>query len=904
MKNKKLIFNISITIASVLILAIITLVLLGKKERIGYLSEFNLDINNTLQLNALDINETKLLFTIDNKLDKTSITNFIFTNTSITNYSYNFRIKYYSKIFRNSDIYGVYIDTNKVTQNNDFIKEIKFNYKGSPFGTLTSTKELNIDNKIDNTNYTLSFKWSLINYIILFIIFLIIFFYIKNIYIKNIKKLKSKSIKRIIHKIINIINTTSNSISMHKEYIISFVVFFPFIIIIYQFLSYSFPYYYSWDSTKIYTNDILLACSNISPEVMLNSNTIYYIFFKYIFIPFGKIFNLIGITNIDQLENNLNPYLSFVELSEYILLVQQILFLLFIAFLYINIIKIMKIHYFNNKKVILYIISLLVLIASSIILNTTFIYNTIRYETAGLLLPLISLYFILSSSEKNIHIDSNMHRLYIILSGIFVGFALFTKILFIFYIVFLFFIYIIFNIDKYINFEKNDDINFNVILKFLYFILISLILTSIVVFIYIKNALLKTSFMDIMYEQTDKFIFSLSILPLFLLILIIFTSLVNKNKIKTSYKFKIFLYNSLLYLLSFISIVFLSFLLPEIPDSFINTYLFSYAGGSTVILTYISVHYLIIGLIFIIVSSLIIIKYFNIFSKIISKLISITKNINILKIILSILLVFLVLFLDRFFRNDEKDIILSNTMYVLAFFILYRNILNLKIHTKLFLLLLILILSLYSIININQFNNYNSKLVQNQNFVDKSAYVYTQKEWKDFTHFLTSAKIVNIMNKVYNTEESWDSVFYWSRNVQMVKRLIKQIEITDNSLLHTSIANTGSVITHQLDVISSIDNNIKGGIIIPLTDISNNVYLRDDYDFYYISDTKYKKEDSRITYLNYDFSVNNNKYFVYKLSMSTWLELMYGYDGNFTFIKDEDFTNAFILINDKLAKKL
>ena len=243
-------------------------------------------------------------------------------------------------------------------------------------------------------------------------------------------------------------------------------------------------------------------------------------------------------------------------------------------------------------------------------------------------------------------------------------------------------------------------------------------------------------------------------------------------------------------------------------------------------------------------------------------------------------------------------------MYVLAFFILYRNILNLKIHTKLFLLLLILILSLYSIININQFNNYNSKLVQNQNFVDKSAYVYTQKEWKDFTHFLTSAKIVNIMNKVYNTEESWDSVFYWSRNVQMVKRLIKQIEITDNSLLHTSIANTGSVITHQLDVISSIDNNIKGGIIIPLTDISNNVYLRDDYDFYYISDTKYKKEDSRITYLNYDFSVNNNKYFVYKLSMSTWLELMYGYDGNFTFIKDEDFTNAFILINDKLAKKL
>ena len=138
MKNKKLL--IGIIIVAILILSIIILAFLGKKERIGYLSDFNLKIDNTLKINGLDIDEIKQLFTVDNKLDEDAIINYISTNKSITNYSYSFKVKYYSKIFRNSDIYGVYPNLSNLPE---YIQSIKMNDKsGTPFGSLISTKEL------------------------------------------------------------------------------------------------------------------------------------------------------------------------------------------------------------------------------------------------------------------------------------------------------------------------------------------------------------------------------------------------------------------------------------------------------------------------------------------------------------------------------------------------------------------------------------------------------------------------------------------------------------------------------------------------------------------------------------------------------------------------------------------
>ena len=130
---KKIIY---LTISILLLSALITLQILGSKERVGYLSDFEI-------------------------IEK-----------SDSNYIYNFRIRYYDKIFRNSDIYGVYPITNNLPE---YITEIKMNELGSPFGSLVSTKIIE-EEKIDNINYILRLKIIFVSILIFIIYFLLIFF--------------------------------------------------------------------------------------------------------------------------------------------------------------------------------------------------------------------------------------------------------------------------------------------------------------------------------------------------------------------------------------------------------------------------------------------------------------------------------------------------------------------------------------------------------------------------------------------------------------------------------------------------------------------------------------------------------------------------------------------------------
>lgn len=126
-----------------LLATLITLHILGSKERVGYLSDFEI------------------------------------IEGSKSNYIYNFRIRYYDKVFRNSDIYGVYLITNSLPE---YIKEIKMNELGSPFGIIISDKIIE-EKKIDNIKYILRLK----NRFILFSIIIILLFLFVLKYIENVK---------------------------------------------------------------------------------------------------------------------------------------------------------------------------------------------------------------------------------------------------------------------------------------------------------------------------------------------------------------------------------------------------------------------------------------------------------------------------------------------------------------------------------------------------------------------------------------------------------------------------------------------------------------------------------------------------------------------------------------------
>ena len=187
-KNKNLFLKIYILFVIIISVALIVLQILGSKNRIGYLTDFNLEIYRTLELNNL--NDIREDFTVDGKLDDESIKNYLLTNENITSCIYHFRIRYYDKVFRNSDIYGVYPDLSNLP---NYIKNFEMQELGSPFGYLTSDKIIDNEEKIDNINYKLRVKPEIINPVI------IIFFILIVLLFKN----NSKNVFNIITSIFN-----------------------------------------------------------------------------------------------------------------------------------------------------------------------------------------------------------------------------------------------------------------------------------------------------------------------------------------------------------------------------------------------------------------------------------------------------------------------------------------------------------------------------------------------------------------------------------------------------------------------------------------------------------------------------------------------------------------------------
>ena len=169
-KNKNLFLKIYILFVIIISVALIVLQILGSKNRVGYLTDFNLNIERTLELNNL--NDIREEFTIDGKLDEESIKNYLLTNEDVTNYIYQFRIRYYDKVFRNSDIYGVYPDLSNLP---DYMKNTEMEENGSPYGSFISDRKTIEEEKIDSINYTLKikFKFLLILISVIILIYLI-----------------------------------------------------------------------------------------------------------------------------------------------------------------------------------------------------------------------------------------------------------------------------------------------------------------------------------------------------------------------------------------------------------------------------------------------------------------------------------------------------------------------------------------------------------------------------------------------------------------------------------------------------------------------------------------------------------------------------------------------------------
>ncbi|WP_288680825.1 YidC/Oxa1 family membrane protein insertase [uncultured Brachyspira sp.] len=90
-------------------------------------------------------------------------------------YNYNMRVSYYDKTFRNNDIYGVIVNTNKLDSN---IFSIEFEKYGSPFGIVKLNDDIKNIEKIE-VYYKLFVKSI---FLAIFILFITLFILFNNIY--------------------------------------------------------------------------------------------------------------------------------------------------------------------------------------------------------------------------------------------------------------------------------------------------------------------------------------------------------------------------------------------------------------------------------------------------------------------------------------------------------------------------------------------------------------------------------------------------------------------------------------------------------------------------------------------------------------------------------------------------
>ena len=169
MKHKNLFLKIYIPFAIITIIALIVLQILGSKKRIGYLTDFNLNIYKTLELNNL-----QNFSIIDSGLDEKGIKNYLLTNNNVTNCIYGFKVRYYDKFFRNSDIYGVYPDLSNLP---DYMENAEMEKGGSPYGNFIADRKTIEEEKIDNIGYILKVK-SIFIYSLFYLYSLIILYYI------------------------------------------------------------------------------------------------------------------------------------------------------------------------------------------------------------------------------------------------------------------------------------------------------------------------------------------------------------------------------------------------------------------------------------------------------------------------------------------------------------------------------------------------------------------------------------------------------------------------------------------------------------------------------------------------------------------------------------------------------
>ena len=636
-----------------------------------------------------------------------------------------------------------------------------------------------------------------------------------------------------------------------------FLIFLPVFLISYIVIGANYPYYSAWDSSVVYAIDSLIVGSNQPPDHLFHPNSIPLIFNRYIFLPTAKFLGIIQISSMKELLNHSNPYLPFVETTNFLINIGYLYIIIFLITVYRIYSKILAttIGYFRGLQNIILVV--LIILVSLTWGNLPYFIFWIRYESIGLVFWVLALYCIIQAAESPTQIR------FFIISGVFSGFSILSKIQFLAGVcVFPLLFCSLINWHS-ISSKKNES-RYLVILASLIFIGISLIhylsYTS-----FVQKSIISAAFVDTLSSHNFAPIFP--IITFCYLSFVIYLLFIKTKAITLAIPY---LFRFTLFLTGIVSPLLLSLLLgtsyKERTGALYLTYIYSFmfgqkSAGYTSHPAFISLLPLLIPVIFLFFI-LVYPKFKTIFLQNFQNRISISFSLG--------TLFFLQIAIALILRPDAaKDGMIKDLWIGLSVVITWRIFATLIPAKKIFYMIgfsatLLFSYQLHSLLNYHKLNyDYTSR---------QADYYYSTPMWKAFSYGYRSEQYRTLIQRSYPTAESWQYVFQWSQQLAALKLLLNQVFRSSSfSLSNSSIAFKSSILFNKESIVT-ISASLNGAMLVPYTSPVLNITPRADYDFYLISpDDSISTDHASLTNLTFEIQGLSQikKFSIYKIGPGT-----------------------------------
>jgi ABC-2 type transport system permease protein len=637
------------------------------------------------------------------------------------------------------------------------------------------------------------------------------------------------------------------------------VILAPIYIAAYALIGLVYPYYSAWDSSMVYALDALIAGSHQLPDHFFHPNMIPLVINGYILLPLGKLLGYISIDSIDNLKLIPNPYLSFVEVTKFLISMGYLFAYLFITSMYLSFKGLLDPYTSGLSKKWIFISQLMIALLSFSWGSLPNMLIWIRYETYGIVFWALSLLVMISATKSNRPIAL------FFLSGLLAGCAIFSKIQLIGSVVCLPFLYYAITKNP-IEISKKSFTK--IVIPIAAFLAIGIsVLHAKTYYDFLNNRIIDVAFLN--HLNSNNFIPVGPILAIVLLVISIFIGYRYKEvpKLISSNILLITIFTLGIFLVIFVSLV-LGSTLHEKKSAIEATYIFSlmfgqlalkYLGNKVgsfevtppLILVFFLFSILLIGIFRSIKS-----QYFH--------------KVNLREYLFSTLSIFILLIAcNIFLRNDEpkKDTTLLHAWIMLAAILLLRLFFITIVNKKITWCLSIAISLSITFIQLKELKNYH------KNYFTNNEYYYLKAQWKNFTYGYRQNQYTALMARAYPLEKSWNSVFLMSKNIDDIKLLLVQIfRNREIQLKDTALGEEESFLSLALqEKIKDLSPELRSSIVVPSLKGEVIIASRADYKTFLLTTSEEIQIEGSYRLTNLTFLTNLDsaliKYYVYEIKM-------------------------------------